>query len=153
MINSNNRLAIAVSIYIATVIIVYLINLYVPVMVMASLTERFGETWAINLTNTINILIQVIIIYPVLKFVVMKKHSKENINKAAPAYELFTFDVREGILMMSRKEHGLSAYHLPNSVMQQASAAVRIRRFPQALDLICDYIKGQACVLLFDNMQ
>jgi putative flippase GtrA len=76
--NSNNKLKSAVPVYILTVVAVYIINLYVPTVTMAALTSRFGETWAINMTNVINIMIQVIIIYPVLKFVVMKNTPQEN---------------------------------------------------------------------------
>ncbi len=74
---SNNNLGIAVPIYLATVIVVYIICLYIPTIVLGPLTNLFGSFWGLNLTNVINIMVQVIIIYPILKFVVMKKVSKE----------------------------------------------------------------------------
>ena len=70
---ANNRLHAAIPIYLLTVIIVYIINLYVPTLVMERFTQLFGEVWALNLTNIINIFIQVAIIYPVLKLIVMRK--------------------------------------------------------------------------------
>jgi len=71
--SADNNLSASIPIYFATVVGVYIINLYVPTVVLAPLALRFGEVWAVNMTNVINIIIQVIIIYPVLKFVVMKK--------------------------------------------------------------------------------
>lgn len=71
--NSNHKLGAAIPIYILTILLVYIICLYVPTIVMGPLTGLVGTLWATNLTNAINIFIQVIIIYPVLKFVVMKK--------------------------------------------------------------------------------
>jgi len=71
--NSNHKLRAAIPIYVLTILVVYVICLYVPTLVMTPLTGLVGSIWATNLTNAINIFIQVIIIYPVLKFVVMKK--------------------------------------------------------------------------------
>lgn len=71
--NSNHKLRAAIPIYILTILIVYIICLYVPTIVMGPLSGVVGNLWATNITNAINIFIQVIIIYPVLKFVVMKK--------------------------------------------------------------------------------
>ncbi len=71
--NSNNKLGIAVPIYLFTVIVVYIICLYVPTIVLEPISEIAGSFWGVNLTNAVNILIQVLIIYPVLKFVVMKR--------------------------------------------------------------------------------
>lgn len=72
--NSNNKLGTAIPIYIVTILIVYMICLYVPSLVLAPLTGLVGSFWAANIANMINIMIQVIIIYPVFKFVVMKKY-------------------------------------------------------------------------------
>ena len=78
---ANNKLGINIAIYVAVIVMVYLICLYVPTVILAPLTEWFGGFWAVNMTNGVNILIQVAIIFPVLKFVVMKKvqeqHAKE----------------------------------------------------------------------------
>lgn len=71
--NANNKLGSAIPIYLFTVIIVYIICLYIPTLVLEDLTALVGSFWGVNLTNAINILVQVIIIYPVLKFVVMKR--------------------------------------------------------------------------------
>ena len=70
---ANNKLGINIVIYVAVIIIVYLICLYVPTVLLAPLTGWVGSFWAVNMTNGVNILIQVAIIFPVLKFVVMKK--------------------------------------------------------------------------------
>lgn len=70
--NSGNKLGKAIPIYIFTVIIVYIICLYVPTLLMAPLTRLMGGL-AIYLVNCVNIIIQVIIIYPAMKFLIMKK--------------------------------------------------------------------------------
>lgn len=74
---ANNNLGTAIPIYLATVIMVYIICLYIPTIVLEPLTSLVGSFWGLNLTNVINIMVQVVIIYPVLKFVVMKKVSRE----------------------------------------------------------------------------
>lgn len=71
--NSNNHLGNAIPIYIFTVLIVYLICLYVPTIIIPILSNQFSLQLSNNLANAVNIAVQVIIIYPVLKFVVMKK--------------------------------------------------------------------------------
>ncbi len=75
---SNNKSKIAIPIYILTVIAVYVIIMYVPSFTLKPLTALFGDIWGINITNLINIIIQVIIIYPVLKFVVLKKDTPKS---------------------------------------------------------------------------
>lgn len=77
--NANNKLGMAIPIYLFTVIIVYMICLYIPTLVMEPINGFLGKFWAVNLTNVINIIVQVIIIYPVLKFVVMKKIPAETV--------------------------------------------------------------------------
>lgn len=71
--NSNNKLGSAIPIYLFTVMVVYVICLYIPTLVLEPISAVVGSFWGMNLTNALNILVQVIIIYPVLKFVVMKK--------------------------------------------------------------------------------
>lgn len=71
--NSNHKLRAAIPIYILTILAVYVICLYVPTLIMEPIASIVGTGWAANLTNAVNIFIQVVIIYPVLKFVVMKK--------------------------------------------------------------------------------
>lgn len=71
--NSNNDLGAAIPIYLLTVIVVYIICLYVPTIALEPISSLVGKFWGTNLTNVINIMIQIIIIYPILKFVVMKK--------------------------------------------------------------------------------
>ena len=73
---SNGKLGISVAIYIFVVIVLYLICLYVPTLVMQPLTARVGNAWAANISNILNIFIQVIVMYPVLKFIVMKKEKE-----------------------------------------------------------------------------
>ncbi|MCL2486386.1 MAG: GtrA family protein [Oscillospiraceae bacterium] len=70
---SKNRLSLSIVIYIFFVILVYMICLYVPTLVLGPLTGWVGGFWAANIANVLNILIQVVIMYPVLKFIVMKK--------------------------------------------------------------------------------
>jgi len=95
---SNKKLGLNVAVYIFTVIALYFICLYVPTLVMQPLTSKFGNIWAANISNALNILIQVIVMYPVLKFIVMKKDktgqyiNKRNIdnqvfNPFLPGYE------------------------------------------------------------------
>ena len=84
---ANNKLGIPIAIYIATVIIVYFISLYVPTVILGPLTEWFGAVWAANLANVVNIIIQVIIIFPVLKFVVMRRVQAEETKEAEEAKE------------------------------------------------------------------
>lgn len=71
--NSNNKLGSAIPIYLFTVVVVYVICLYVPTLILEDVSALVGSFWGMNITNAVNILIQVIIIYPVLKFVVMKR--------------------------------------------------------------------------------
>ncbi len=71
--NSNNKLGAAIPIYLLTVVIVYVICMYIPTLVLGPISSIVGKFWGTNITNMINIMVQVIIIYPVLKFVVMKK--------------------------------------------------------------------------------
>ena len=73
---ANNELGKGIPIYIATIFAVYLICLYVPTLTMAPFTTWFGSVWATNLTNVVNIMIQVVINYPMMKFVIMKKTDK-----------------------------------------------------------------------------
>lgn len=72
--SSTNKKSITVIIYIITIILVYAICLYVPTIIMSPLTSMFGVFWGANLTNLVNIIIQVVINYPVMKFIVMKKY-------------------------------------------------------------------------------
>jgi putative flippase GtrA len=73
---SNKKLGLNVLIYIFFVIVLYLICLYVPTLVMYPLTVMVGSLWAANISNALNILIQVVVMYPVLKFIVMKKEKE-----------------------------------------------------------------------------
>lgn len=70
--NTDNRLGKAIPIYILTILIVYIICLYVPTLIVAPLTEIIGGL-AIYAANCVNIMIQVIILYPAMKFIIMKK--------------------------------------------------------------------------------
>lgn len=70
---SNNRLGKSIPIYIVTILVVYFICLYIPPLVIPYLSGVVGSFWAKNIANILNILIQVVINYPVMKFVVMKK--------------------------------------------------------------------------------
>ncbi|WP_099469415.1 GtrA family protein [Konateibacter massiliensis] len=70
--NADNKLGKAIPIYILTVFLVYIICLYVPTLIMAPLSGLIGGA-AIYAANCVNILIQVIIFYPAMKFLIMKK--------------------------------------------------------------------------------
>jgi putative flippase GtrA len=74
---SNNKLGKSIPVYIITILAVYLICLYVPTLVVEPLTKIVGRIWATNLANIINILIQVVVNYPVMKFVIMRKVDKD----------------------------------------------------------------------------
>jgi len=69
---ANNKLGAAIPIYILAVVIVYFICLYVPTLIIAPLTSLVGG-WAPYVANMVNIMIQVVILYPTMKFVVMRK--------------------------------------------------------------------------------
>ncbi len=71
--NANNKLHWPIVIYALTVIGVYFICLYIPSLIVGPLTNLVGNFWATNIANMVNIMVQVVIIYPVLKFVVMKR--------------------------------------------------------------------------------
>ena len=69
---ANNRLGPAIVIYTFAVVVVYFICLYVPTLVIAPLTAVVGG-WAPYAANVLNIMIQVVILYPTMKFIVMRK--------------------------------------------------------------------------------
>ena len=60
--------------YILTVTVAGLISVWLPPYVINQLTPIFGS-WAVTIANVINIVIQVVINYPMMKFVIMKKES------------------------------------------------------------------------------
>ncbi len=70
---ANNKLGKAIPVYIITIMVVYFICLYVPTLVIGPLTKVVGSLWATNIANVINIFIQVVINYPVMKYVIMRK--------------------------------------------------------------------------------
>ncbi len=72
---AGNRLAPAIAIYILAVVVVYFICLYVPTVIVAPLANIVGPL-APYVANMLNILIQVVILFPTMKFVVMRKHSE-----------------------------------------------------------------------------
>lgn len=69
---ANNKLGPAIAVYIVAVLIVYFICLYVPTLIIAPLTALVGG-FAPYVANCVNILIQVLTLYPTMKFLVMKK--------------------------------------------------------------------------------
>lgn len=73
--NANNELGKAIPIYLLAVIVVYIICLYIPTLLLGPISEAIGFVWASNAVNAVNILVQVILMYPVMKFVIMKKES------------------------------------------------------------------------------
>lgn len=60
--------------YILTVTVAGLISVWLPPYVISQLTPVFGG-FAVTIANVINIIIQVVINYPMMKFVIMKKES------------------------------------------------------------------------------
>nr|WP_155148947.1 MULTISPECIES: hypothetical protein [unclassified Pseudoflavonifractor] len=72
--HADNKLGPAIAIYIAAVVAVYFICLYVPTLIVAPLSRYVGAL-APYLANCVNILIQVLTLYPTMKFLVMKKNS------------------------------------------------------------------------------
>ncbi|WP_200806225.1 hypothetical protein [Demequina sp. NBRC 110052] len=79
---ANNNLGAAIPIYITAVVAVYFICLYVPQIIVPPLTDVVGG-WAVYVANVVNIMIQVVILYPVLKFVVMRKVEQNEAAEAA----------------------------------------------------------------------
>lgn len=59
--------------YIGTVVVAGIISIWLPPHVMAAAEEYIGGTMATYLANVINIVVQVAINYPMMKFVIMKK--------------------------------------------------------------------------------
>ncbi len=74
---ANNKLGKSIPIYIVTILVVYFICLYIPTIVVAPLTNIVGNFWAVNIANIINIIVQVVINYPVMKFVIMRKDGND----------------------------------------------------------------------------
>lgn len=70
--HANNKLGPAIVVYIIAVLIVYFICLYVPTLIVAPLSGIVGSL-APYIANCVNILIQVLTLYPTMKFFVMKK--------------------------------------------------------------------------------
>lgn len=70
--HANNKLGPAIAIYIVAVLVVYVICLYVPTLIVAPLSGLVGGL-APYVANCVNILIQVLTLYPTMKFLVMKK--------------------------------------------------------------------------------
>lgn len=70
--HANNKLGPAIAIYMVAVLAVYIICLYVPTLIITPLTRLTGG-WAPYIANCVNILIQVLTLYPTMKFFVMKK--------------------------------------------------------------------------------
>lgn len=60
--------------YILTVTVAGLISIWLPPYVISQLTPMFGG-FATTMANIINIIIQVVINYPMMKFVIMRKES------------------------------------------------------------------------------
>jgi putative flippase GtrA len=78
---SDNKLSKGILLYFGTVAVVYVICMYVPTLLMTPLMRLVGNVWATNIINVVNIMIQVIIIYPMLKFVIMKDADTTDISK------------------------------------------------------------------------
>ncbi|HEY0187568.1 MAG TPA: GtrA family protein [Cellulomonas sp.] len=79
---ADNRLAPAIALYVVAVVIVYVICLYVPTLVIAPLTAIVGG-WAPYVANLLNIGIQVVILFPTMKFVVMRKQAGDSPDRGA----------------------------------------------------------------------
>lgn len=62
--------------YILTVTVAGIISIWMPPHVMTFAAPYIGGTAATYLANVINIVIQVVINYPMMKFVIMKKEKK-----------------------------------------------------------------------------
>lgn len=70
---ANNQIGKTLPWYILTVTVAGVISIWLPPHVMAFAGAYIGGTAATYLANVINILVQVAINYPMMKFVVMKK--------------------------------------------------------------------------------
>ena len=59
--------------YIATVVVAGILSIWLPPYVIRFVTPYVGSTVATYVANIVNILLQVVINYPMMKFVIMKK--------------------------------------------------------------------------------
>lgn len=74
---SNSDFEKAVPIYIIMVVSMYFLCMYVQTIVVGPLMMIMDKTLAVNVSNIIVIIVQVVISYPMMKFVIMPKN-KEN---------------------------------------------------------------------------
>lgn len=59
--------------YIATVVVAGILSIWLPPYVINYVTPYIGSTAATYVANIVNIILQVVINYPMMKFVIMKK--------------------------------------------------------------------------------
>lgn len=59
--------------YIATVVVAGILSIWLPPYVISFVTPYIGSTAATYVANIVNIVLQVVINYPMMKFVIMKK--------------------------------------------------------------------------------
>ena len=60
--------------YIATVVVAGILSIWLPPYVINYVTPYIGSTVATYVANIVNIVLQVVINYPMMKFVIMKKN-------------------------------------------------------------------------------
>ena len=60
--------------YIATVVVAGILSIWLPPYVISYVTPYIGSTAATYVANIVNIVLQVVINYPMMKFVIMKKN-------------------------------------------------------------------------------
>lgn len=73
--SSTNSISTALPWYILTVVVAGIISIWLPPHIIGFIQPNVGDL-APTIANFVNIVIQVIINYPMMKFVVMKKESK-----------------------------------------------------------------------------
>lgn len=70
--SANVKIAKVLPWYVLTVVVAGLISIWLPPYIISILTPYVGG-WAATIANAVNIVIQVVINYPMMKFVIMKK--------------------------------------------------------------------------------
>lgn len=70
---SNSNIVKTLPWYIATVVVAGILSIWLPPYVIRFVTPYIGSTAATYVANIVNIVLQVVINYPMMKFVIMKK--------------------------------------------------------------------------------
>jgi putative flippase GtrA len=75
---ANNNPLLSGIMYAVMVVAVYALQLYLPTLIRVPIISRIGETWGDLLLKMINMTVSMLIQFPMLKFVIMRKKPAEN---------------------------------------------------------------------------